>query len=364
MREQWLARASAPLPMSWLIRLSGERLYRPMYHTVRGDEPLPHVEHLYPTLSRERFERDLDALLRQFDPVALDDLPDWLDDAEPDRQPGWKPGRKPGRQPGRRPGRRPGFFLTFDDGLREVLDVALPLLRAKGVPATVFVNSAFVDNRALFFRYLASALVDHAERHPPTQATAEAVTVALGEPADADLRRVLLGVPYARRASLDHAAELLGFDTGEFLSRQRPYLSVEQLMQMRSDGISIGAHSVDHPLYRDITLDEQLRQTRESCAFVSSTFGQAGCTFAFPFSDVGVSATFFERVREAQLADRLFGGQGFRSEASELMFQRHAIEGRGGEMDALIRADHVLALLRRGLGKYRVRRPDAVEALS
>jgi len=338
MREQWLARASAPLPVSWLVRLSRERLYRPMYHTVRGDEPLPHVEHLYPTLPRTRFERDLDALLRHFDPVALDDVPDWLE--------------------GRRGG-RPGFFLTFDDGLREVLDVALPLLRAKGVPATVFVNSAFVDNRALFFRYLASVLVDHVAHQPPNTVTEQAVMSCLGSAPGVDLRQALLGVSYAQRSSLDRAAELLGFDTSAFLDRQRPYLSVEQLKQMRADGISIGAHSIDHPLYRDITLDEQLRQTQESCAFVRATFGQSACTFAFPFSDVGVSLTFVERVAEERIADRLFGGQGFRSEGSELMIQRHAIEGRAGEMEGLIRADHVLALLRRGLGKYRVSRPNA-----
>src|SRR5262249_5485659 len=38
--------------------------------------------------------------------------------------------------------------ITFDDGYRDNLDVALPLLRARGLPATVFVSVGFVDGTA------------------------------------------------------------------------------------------------------------------------------------------------------------------------------------------------------------------------
>ena len=339
-----LARLGSPLPLGWLIRLSGERAFRPMYHTVQGDYPLPHIEHLYAPHTAARFERDLDLLLRHFEPVGLERLPEVL--------------------AGERRA-RPALFLTFDDGLREVHDVALPILRAKGVPATVFVNSAFVGNRALFFRYLASALVAHGERRPPSAATARALiertcpdaaaAEAAGSPAER-WPRALLGVPYARRDALERAAELLEFDVAGFLAEQRPYLDVAELSRLRDEGFSIGAHSIDHPLYRELELDEQLRQTRVSCDYVRTTFAQPDCSFAFPFSDVGVPRRFFERVHEEAMASRVFGGQGYRDERLPNVVQRHSIEGRAGSMGDMLRVDHLLSLARRLLGRYRVAR--------
>jgi hypothetical protein len=38
--------------------------------------------------------------------------------------------------------------------------MAMPILRRKGVPATVFVNSDFVDNQDLFFRFKAALIID------------------------------------------------------------------------------------------------------------------------------------------------------------------------------------------------------------
>ena len=39
------------------------------------------------------------------------------------------------------------LHLTFDDGFRELHDVVAPILLRKGIPATFFVNSAFIDNK-------------------------------------------------------------------------------------------------------------------------------------------------------------------------------------------------------------------------
>ena len=338
-----LARASRVVPLSLLVRLTGERVYRPMYHSVRGDYPLPHIRHLYAVHPVERFTRDLDLLLRHFDPIGLDELPAALES-----------GRRGGRT-----GARPKLFLTFDDGLREVHDVALPVLRAKGVPATVFVNSAFVGNRALFFRYLASALISHVDERRPGDATlVEVVRVARdgggGVGGTDDWRSALLGVPYARRAALERVADLVDFDVPAFLARQRPYMDVAELERLRGEGFAIGAHSIDHPLYRELALEEQLRQTRESCEYVRDTFGQPECAFAFPFSDVGVGAAFFERLGREDGSVRVFGGQGYRVEADAV--HRHSIEGREGSMADLVRADHLTSIARRLAGRGEARR--------
>jgi peptidoglycan/xylan/chitin deacetylase (PgdA/CDA1 family) len=54
--------------------------------------------------------------------------------------------------------RRPSVAITFDDGYREQLAVAAPLLEARGYPSTVFVSSAFVGGQNMWHDRLLWAL--------------------------------------------------------------------------------------------------------------------------------------------------------------------------------------------------------------
>ena len=52
------------------------------------------------------------------------------------------------------------FLLTFDDGFREIYDIIAPILLDKGIPATFFISSGFLDNRELCYQHKASLLVE------------------------------------------------------------------------------------------------------------------------------------------------------------------------------------------------------------
>ena len=209
-----------------LTRCAGTDLIFPFYHTV-SDEFLPHIHPLYTPKTTKEFSRDLDFLLKHFQPVDMETAFLYC---------------KKEKQL-----TKPSFHLSFDDGLREVYDIITPILYNKGVPFSVFVNSDFVDNRNLFFRH----------------------------------REVLVNQ---------------SIDPDQFLSEKRPYLSVAQLQEMLGKGVHIGAHSVNHPRYGEITEDEQIVQTLQSCRFVKEIFNQNITTFAFPFSDNGISESFFKSV--------------------------------------------------------------------
>ena len=131
------------LPTASLLRLTGQRLIAPFYHLV-SDEKVPHIEHLYPVKTAREFAADLDFLLENFRPLDFFEF---------------KKLALAGEQPA-----RPSFFLSFDDGLREFHDVVAPILLQKGVSAMCFLNSDFIDNRGLFFRYKASLLAGHFQK--------------------------------------------------------------------------------------------------------------------------------------------------------------------------------------------------------
>lgn len=115
-------------------------LFLPFYHTVSNTE-LPHIQHLYPIKTAKQFEKDLDFLLQYFEPIAMDTLAKQIQQQKPFD--------------------RPSFHLTFDDGLSGCYHIIAPILKRKGIPASFFINSDFVDNQGLFYRYQVSLLLHH-----------------------------------------------------------------------------------------------------------------------------------------------------------------------------------------------------------
>lgn len=240
--------------LSNLIDKSGIKIIFPFYHAV-SDDALPHIQNLYSYPSVKKFISDLDLILKYFEPMHPDELKD-LSAISKNK-----------------------FLLSFDDGLREMYEIVAPVLKQKGIPALFFINSDFINNRKLFFRYKVSFLIDQLEL------------------SSAEKNR-LLHFNYAETDQIDLFAEKNGIDFNAFLNNQKPYVSTEQIKLMYADGFIFGGHSIDHPQYNQINLEEQIRQTTESIKFVQSVTGKEQNYFAFPFTDAGVGQDFFRSINE------------------------------------------------------------------
>ncbi len=217
-----------PVRMWW--RAADRPLVAVFWHAVGPTADLPHVRHLYVPPTLERWRADVDWLLDHFEPLAPDEVCAWAQ--------------------GRKRLRRPACFLSFDDGLRQVHDIVWPELHRRGVPFAVFLNSAFVDNADLFFRYKASLLVARWQQAPPPSAVRQALLAMLPDPLRAiPLPQTFLCAGFRQKAMLDEAARLMGVDFADFLQRYRPYLSTAQITSMAREGVVFGGHSHDHPLF-------------------------------------------------------------------------------------------------------------------
>ncbi len=128
-----------PMPVSTLISLTGRKLILPFYHAV-SNQRIPHLANVLNTRDTQTFKKDLEFFLRHFEPVGADTLVHIAT--------------------GEVPLKKPSFHLTFDDGLKEVITVIAPILKEKGIPATFFVNTGFIGNRDLFYRFKASLLIE------------------------------------------------------------------------------------------------------------------------------------------------------------------------------------------------------------
>ncbi|HUB86605.1 MAG TPA: polysaccharide deacetylase family protein [Verrucomicrobiae bacterium] len=294
-------------PTAWHA-LAGHPVLLPYYHMV-SDETVPHLRRLYRHKNVAQFEADLDYLLAFSKAISLEDLL--------------------ARVNGNRPLPKRSFLLSFDDGFREMAEIVAPILKRKGVPAIFFVNSAFVDNRELCFHHKIGLLLDQLSSNSNPALTKKLAGCL--KLSDENLEAVtarLRKISYAERGILDGLAETCGLSFEKFLAEQKPYLASEQIRSLLRDGFSIGAHSVDHPFYGDLSLEEQLRQTRDSIRFVQEQFGVPQKTFAFPHSDAGVPRAFFEKISTDGTIT--FGTAGLLPSERPTHFQRFSMEKNDG----------------------------------
>jgi len=229
---------SGIVPMEILKRITGKRTIFPFYHLV-SDEEVPHVKFLYKPRNIKEFKADLEHFLKHYKPIGITDLLNAVkaDQSLPENS----------------------FLLSFDDGLREFHDIVAPVLLQKGIPATCFLNSAFVDNRDLFYRYKASLLIG---RLKDTGIQKELVRTWLRDHHLSENTHDfgLLTISYSNRHLLDELATLLDYDFGDYLRKKQPYLDSGEIRSLISQGFSLGAHSIDHPEFRFLPESEQLCQ--------------------------------------------------------------------------------------------------------
>ncbi|MBL4670553.1 MAG: polysaccharide deacetylase family protein [Flavobacteriales bacterium] len=289
-----------------MIKKTKHHLLLPFYHSV-SDEVHIHIKNLYQPRSVSQFNADLDFLLENYKSISLERLIEINKSGEEVRE--------------------NYFHLTFDDGLSEFYTTVAPILKERNIHATVFLNTDFIDNKALFYRFKASIL--HEELKDDA----------------------LLSITYNESKKLDELALKNSVDFSAYLKNQQPYLTSEQIRALINDGFTFGAHSLNHPLYKGVTGEQQLIQTKESIEIVTAKFNLDYKVFSFPFTDDGVSKKVFKEIDS--FSDMTFGCAGIKEDSANNHLQRVSMEmDKSGE--AIIKAEYLYALMKQKMGKNKV----------
>ena len=309
-----------------------------VYYHVVSDHKIPHLSNLYKFRNVSQFNDDLTVLQRFFQPLALQDFLAAFEGthSKPD-----------------------SFMLTFDDGLSQCYEIIAPILNSKGIPAIFFLCSAFVDNKELAYDHkksLLSAIVGQGELSSSQKKEVGTLLNGVGL-IEEDLVQGLMAVDYSRRQVLDRIAVILDFDFAAYLKTAQPYLTSERIIALLKMGHAIGAHSIDHPRYADLSLEEQIRQTCESVRFIKERFALNYGAFSFPHSDANVSKEFFERVFGDNEIDVCFGNQGLMEDAIPRNLQRSTMEKTSLPAEAILGRAYLRRYVKKLSGKLVFARP-------
>ena len=327
------------LNIQWLKRKSTIDVISPFHHLV-SDEPVPWIDKLYGFKNSRQFEADLDYLLRNFRPLSLEEVTEQIQTGQPFRE--------------------KGFLICFDDGLRQVYETAAPILLRKGVPAAFFLNPAFVDNRSVFHNFKKGLILHKFDGMTISPGLLQAAGGVLGITASSpdQLRNGIVSINYLNRQLLDELAPLFGLDIDSWRREQKPFMDSAQIRELIAKGFAVGSHSIDHPLYALIPLAEQLRQTRESTAWVQQNFQPRYRTFAFPHVDTGVTQAFFDELLgpDSPEMDLMLGNTTAMLEDNPRVVHRFIGENPDIPIDRMVKTVLSYNIARTALGRQYIRR--------
>lgn len=289
-KQAFAYRISGCIPPRLWSSLCNIDLVVPYWHLASDDE-LAHVSGIYSYRNCEQFSRDIEYLLKHYEPVSLAQVI-----AKIDRGDKFK---------------KPSFIATFDDGFREVYEVIAPILFKKGVPAIFFITTLALDNRELLYPQKKRLLLKELEANPGHGRLKEILIYLDRQRYEKeDISSIIKTISYSERSLLDELAVHLSVDFKKYLENNKPYLTSDQVNTLIKQGFDIGAHSIDHPRYQEISLEDQLYQTIQSANFLSHNFGYVCNSFAFPFGDTGISHEFFKRLFDDGSIKVTFGTSG------------------------------------------------------
>lgn len=180
----------------------------------------------------------------------------------------------------------PRACITFDDGYRNNLELALPILERLHLPATIFLPTAFIESSRLLWttrldfafrdaddasraQFAVWASVDASVRSDGTLAyrVADALKRMPPERRDEVLMRIYSRVPEPSSADVAPHA----------------FLTWSEVAAMEATGlITFGAHTVHHEIVRNLDDAALHRELSDSIAEVRRRCGRPSGVFAYP----------------------------------------------------------------------------------
>jgi len=249
------------------------------FHRV-NDEQDP----FFPSLPTRVFERWIDYIARAYQVLTVEELVTRMGrDALP----------------------RNALAITFDDGYRDTLTHAAPILAKRRLAATVFLTTGFIGTAQIsWFDRLALAfkLTTAVAYAAPWGETLSLVTVGDRLRALDRTYAHLKSIPDdACRQTLDGLLEALGVTDRKFF--KNAMLSWDDVHALAGLGFSLGGHTVNHPILSRVG-PKRARDEIVGCrAILESVCGQAPRAFAYPNGKpADYTSTVTRLVREAGFA--------------------------------------------------------------
>jgi len=167
-------------------------------------------------------------------------------------------------------------FVTFDDGYRNNLTLAAPLLKKYEIPATVFVSTGYIEKTDLLWtQEIRERLIDGSN---DSKNITERERLA-----DETVRT---GKRLSQNDRADYLKQLRNHTTLHLESPWKrelyEFMTWDEVREIRQFGVTIGAHTVSHPILSRSSRDEIAREFQECRKTMESELGEECFAIAYP----------------------------------------------------------------------------------
>jgi peptidoglycan/xylan/chitin deacetylase (PgdA/CDA1 family) len=184
----------------------------------------------------------------------------------------------------RQPGRERRAAIIFDDGLRSNVIVAYPILRALGIPATFFVCPGLIEEQCWLWTHEARRRLQFAGR--PLQ---QALAAELAAPAEVEpIVQRMKEIDFPRRKRIE---AMLKQGSADFVPSEADreafdLASWHELRSLDPSIITIGSHSMTHPILPSLSAQEIEAELRDSRRMIEEKLARPAEFFSYPNDDV------------------------------------------------------------------------------
>jgi peptidoglycan/xylan/chitin deacetylase (PgdA/CDA1 family) len=292
--KTWMFRAATGLRLPAIASTWIRGVPIMAYHGVTASLPTPlgNIRRLHVPV--ERFETHLRVLSEECRPIALSELVDAIVAGK----------SLPARS----------VVVTFDDGYRNVLTAALPLLRKYSIPATLFVVTH--GDRRMWEDDVEVAVSSTAVESVRCNGTVYRLQSLEDKRRSlAEILPALQRLGPARERPLGSLVEALG---APHFSKDddRDLLAWEELDAWRREGMEIGSHADRHGPLTERPMAEVRAGLIKSFEMLTNRYGAARYALAYPYGarDDAISAA----ARDAGFCCGLIGQPGFNGPGMDL----------------------------------------------
>jgi peptidoglycan/xylan/chitin deacetylase (PgdA/CDA1 family) len=229
----------------------------------------------------DAFREQLRFLKSRYHIVHPDDFRSWIEQE--------KHGQDEHEQGKRLPPR--AILVTCDDGLVNNLTDTLPVLQSEGVPCLFLVTAASCSNEPgplwyeeLYFLMRCKPLGADLQL-PSEEGTRSESSTSFHARWWRTVREASRLDASARAAWMDQVRDHCRPEQACHSDKQRRVLNIAELKLLADSGMSIGAHTLTHPVLSLCSEEEASREIRESKLNLERALGRPVWAFAYPFGN-------------------------------------------------------------------------------
>lgn len=174
--------------------------------------------------------------------------------------------------------------ITFDDGFKDNYTFAYPILMEYSVPATIFLTTGYIGNGDIFPSLIARFAIwntSMARFEMDGLGAFDMRTSAERASAMKKIEQVIGYRPKEANNLVETLLDVLHIEPPDDLGGKL-MLSWDEIMQMKQNGISFGAHTATHPILSRVPLEEARGEITRSKEVIEQRLEQPCTLFAYP----------------------------------------------------------------------------------